>query len=125
MELPSLPEWALPQNNDGRGRPSAPNGRPGLHPLTGVPRPQNGSRNGICAQEVRERLRVLAQEIGFSLTTDVVQRTTGHMSLDEVKDGAKLTSLLDKMEDLARGVRRLQAAIAVVSPKYPDDDAKN
>jgi hypothetical protein len=111
VELPSLPEWALPRSYKAHDRPS------GLQQTNGAPRAQNGSTKGIFAQEVRERLRLLAEEIGFSLTSDVVQRTAGRKSLDEVKDGAKLTSLLDKMEDLARGVRRLRSAIAVAGPE--------
>ena len=95
LEVPGLPEWARPK------RPSRP-----VAATSG-----NGKRtNGAYGKELLQAVRELADEVGFSLTAEVVRRFTGKQSLDQVTDPAKLTLLMDKLDDLARGVRRLAAA---------------
>jgi predicted flap endonuclease-1-like 5' DNA nuclease len=41
----------------------------------------------------------------------VVRRVAGKERIDEIRDVAHLTSVLEKLEDRARGVRRLKAAV--------------
>lgn len=95
LEVPSLPEWARPKQ-PARQRPAM-NG--------------NGKRtNGAYGRELMQAVRDLADEVGFSLTAEAVRRFTGKQSLDQVTDPAKLTLLMDKLDDLARGVRRLASA---------------
>ena len=95
LEVPTLPEWARPKR---AAQPrQAANGK--------------GKRtNGAYGKELMQALRELADEVGFSLTAEAVRRYTGKQSLDQVTDPAKLTLLMDKLDDLARGVRRLAAA---------------
>jgi hypothetical protein len=101
LELPKLPDWAVPQ----KARPA---------PKTNGKRPENGSgrrKNGIYGEELLAALRALSEEVGFSLTRDVVRRVAGKERIDEIRDVAHLTSVLEKLEDRARGVRRLKAAV--------------
>jgi hypothetical protein len=49
--------------------------------------------------------------VGFSLTRFVVQSVAGKQELAAVRNNAHLTSVMEKLTDLARGVRRLKAAV--------------
>jgi predicted flap endonuclease-1-like 5' DNA nuclease len=101
LELPKLPDWAVPQ----KARQA---------PKTNGKRPENGNgrrKNGIYGEELLAALRTLSEEAGFSLTRDVVRRVAGKERIDEIREMAHLTSVLEKLEDRARGVRRLKAAV--------------
>lgn len=105
LELPKLPDWAVPKKAQPEPRAA---GR------TNGKRPENGNgrrKTGIYGEELLAALRALSEEIGFSLTRDVVRRIAGKESIDEIRDVAQLTSVLEKLEDRARGVRRLKAAV--------------
>jgi predicted flap endonuclease-1-like 5' DNA nuclease len=109
LELPTLPDWAVPQSGRGNGRPE----RKAADKTNGK-RPENGNgrrKNGIYGEELLAALRALSEEVGFSLTRDVVRRVAGKELIDEIRDVAHLTSVLEKLEDRARGVRRLKAAV--------------
>jgi hypothetical protein len=95
LEVPSLPEWARPK----------PTSRPPATPNRTAKR-----SNGAYGKELIQAVRDLADKVGFSLTAEAVHRFTGKQSLDQVTDPAKLTLLMDKLDDLSRGVRRLAAA---------------
>jgi hypothetical protein len=95
LEVPSLPEWARPKRASLRS--ATPNGTA-------------KRSNGAYGKELIQAVRDLADEVGFSLTAEAVRRFTGKQSLDQVTDPAKLTLLMDKLDDLARGVRRLATA---------------
>ena len=101
LELPKLPDWAVPQ----KARQA---------PKTNGKRPENGNgrrKNGIYGEELLAALRTLSEEAGFSLTRDVVRRIAGKERIDEIRDVAHLTSVLEKLEDRVRGVRRLKVAV--------------
>jgi len=136
LELPRLPEWALPRTirgfsgqaeshgrvanppqqagnghaKNGNGRPSnAPPARSGSHD-----RPQatgNSSRkDGVYGSELRKAVQDLADEVGFSLARAAVRSVAGKDDIEAVRNNAQLASLMEKLTDLARGVRRLRAA---------------
>jgi len=109
LELPKLPDWAVPQ----KGRPNGQPERKAAAKANGKqPEDGNGRRkNGIYGEELLSALRALSEEAGFSLTRDVVRRVAGKERIDEIRDVAHLTSVLEKLEDRARGVRRLKAAV--------------
>jgi predicted flap endonuclease-1-like 5' DNA nuclease len=109
LELPKLPDWAMPQKGRSNGRPE----RKAADRANGK-RPENGNgrrKTGIYGEELLAALRALSEEAGFSLTRDVVRRVAGKERIDEIRDVAQLTSVLEKLEDRARGVRRLKAAV--------------
>lgn len=136
LQLPSLPEWALPKagrgpvresTSDSQGRnesqrPSAVGGKNGVPKSTSAPSRQstanghsrhagNGRRNsGLYGDDLRHALQQLEKEVGFSLTRSVVQAVAGRDEIAAVKNNAQMTSLLEKLTDLARGVRRLKSA---------------
>ena len=60
--------------------------------------------------ELRQAVQRLAEEVGFSLTRSLLQAVAGKDEIGAIKDNAKLTSVLEKLTDLARGVARLRAA---------------
>jgi hypothetical protein len=95
LEVPALPEWARPK-------------RASRAPAAAIGTAKRS--NGAYGKELMEAVRDLAEEVGFSLTAEAVRRFTGKQSLDQVTDPAKLTLLMDKLDDLARGVRRLATA---------------
>jgi predicted flap endonuclease-1-like 5' DNA nuclease len=135
LQLPKLPDWALPQEmracsgepksarsdsdgskncgrngDDGNGakRNSMASGKTasGRSDRSGT----SGRTNGVYGAELRQAVQQLAGEVGFSLTRSVVQAVAGKNEIDAVRDNAKLTSLMEKLTDLARGVGRLRAA---------------
>jgi hypothetical protein len=137
MELPRLPDWALPKtarstgnqgeshrqeeypsqrsSADGRGHGEngrATNWQPGGSAPKG--RPQAGTngrrRNGVYGGELRKAVQDLAGEVGFSLARLVARSVAGKDEIKAVQDNARLTAVMDKLTDLARGVRRLRAA---------------
>jgi hypothetical protein len=64
----------------------------------------------VYGAELRHAVQQLAEEVGFSLTRSVVQAVAGKDEIGAVRDNAKLTSVMEKLTDLARGVRRLRVA---------------
>lgn len=137
LELPRLPEWALPgtirgssgqaeshgrvanppQQVSGNGHGKNSNGRQSNAPparsashdrlqATGDSR----RRNGVYGSELRKAVKDLADEVGFSLARAVARSVAGKDEIEAVRNNAQLTSLMDKLTDLARGVRRLRAA---------------
>jgi hypothetical protein len=137
LQLPKLPDWAVPQrvgagSGSGERRSGGPetdgsgnrNGA-GDHRSGGkrnstasgnAPSPRSqkqgtgGRTNGVYGAELRQAVQQLAEEVGFSLTRSVVQAVAGKEEIGAVRDNAKLTSVMEKLTDLARGVLRLRVA---------------
>jgi hypothetical protein len=119
LELPRLPDWAVPGNRNGGRRHeqdasttdgTATGGRPGPNG-TQVPRGSGAQNGGLHAEELRQTVKMLSAEVGFSLTRFVVRGIAGKDDIDEVRKNEQLTHIMERLEDLARGVRRLKAAI--------------
>jgi hypothetical protein len=60
--------------------------------------------------ELRTLLQDLAREVGSGLTSWAVRAVAGKNEIAAVRSNAQLTFLMERLTDLARGVRRLQAA---------------
>jgi hypothetical protein len=117
---PTLPDWA-------RGRNGV-SGRPKQHRNgTACRGPANQERGasakgssrsngtsegngGVFSAELGDTLQALSAEIGTGLTRYALKRVCGKATLAEVRNHAHLTALLEKLNDLARGVRRLKDA---------------
>jgi len=136
LQLPTLPEWALPKTarsaaREGRSRgqeanasqqSSATGENRSAPKSTSVPsrrstangRPHqagDGRRsNGLYGDELRHAVQQLGEEVGFSLTRSVVQAVAAKDEIEAVQSNAHMTSLMEKLTDLARGVRRLRSA---------------
>ena len=130
LQLPKLPNWALPRQMQGRsddgtsgtsgssGSKSRGGDRAKRNPVGSTRAPGEGSRgsgssrrtNGVYGAELRQAVQQLAEDVGFSLTRSVVQAVAGKDEIGAIRDNAKLTSVMEKLTDLARGVARLRAA---------------
>jgi hypothetical protein len=116
LELPRLPEWALPSSRrrssghrgsnehakNGNGELTRTNGR--SHTIG------NGRWTNGVGDELRTLLQDLAREVGSGLTSWAVRAVAGKNEIAAVRSNAQLTFLMERLTDLARGVRRLQAA---------------
>ncbi len=101
---PNLPDWAVP----GRTKPRpAPRDRDVAQP-----------RSGLIRTEVLAQVKQLAGTVGFSLAKFTLQKFGG--SAEPEKIGfAKLTTVLDKLTDVAKGIERLRtAANAIGEARY-------
>jgi hypothetical protein len=96
---PNLPDWAVP----GHAKPKpAPRDR-------GVAQP----RSGLIRTEVLAQVKQLAATVGFSLAKFTLQKFGG--SAEPEKIGfAKLTTVLDKLTDVAKGIERLRTAVNAI-----------
>ncbi len=107
LQVPHLPDWAIPKrSNNGQQRGKPRDGK--LNPATNG----NGThRNGLYRDELVAEVRRLSEQIGVSLSREVLRRFGGADEVERVRDIAKLTMVMERMEDLARGVARLKRAI--------------
>jgi hypothetical protein len=130
LQLPKLPNWALPRRmqggsgdgkSGGAGSGDSKNcGENGAkrdsmasnrRPSEGSPGSgSSGRTSGVYGAELRQAVQQLAEEVGFSLSRSVLQAVAGKGEIGAIKDNAKLTSAMEKLTDLARGVARLRAA---------------
>jgi hypothetical protein len=98
LQTPRLPEWAMPKSAQ---RPA--NGRP----KSG----SNGNgRGGLYQNEVLEQVKKLSATVGFSLSKGVLRTVANTEDPDKIRDMAKLSDVLARLQDLARGVERLRIA---------------
>ncbi|MCC6590167.1 MAG: hypothetical protein IT168_25975 [Bryobacterales bacterium] len=94
---PSLPEWAIPAHMQRQARPQA--------------APLAQPRQSLVQQETLAHVKRLCETVGFGLAKFALQKYGG--VTDPSKIGfAKLTTVLEKLTDLAKGVERLRAASA-------------
>ncbi len=98
LQVPRLPDWAIPkQSKNGKPKPGS-NGN-GNH------------RHGFYRDELLAEIRRLSGQVGVSLSREVLRRFAGTDEVESVRDISKLTMVMERMEDLARGVARLRRAI--------------
>jgi hypothetical protein len=105
VRTPNLPAWA---------RPSSPN--PQSHTQSashGTGRSGSSSRTGLVQQETLAQVKQLCAEVGYGLSKFTLQRYAGVM--DPSKVGfAKLTTVMEKLTDIAKGIERLRTASSAV-----------
>jgi hypothetical protein len=102
---PNLPDWAIPAHarprTQSQSRPHSP----------GPAQP----RQGLVQQESLAKVKQLCETVGFGLSKFTLQKYGG--VTDASKIGfAKLTTVFEKLTDLANGIERLRTA----SAKLPD-----
>ena len=96
---PTLPDWALPGYAKRQiQRP------PALPPKTNVQ-----PRQGLVREETLTHVKQLCETVGFGLAKFVLQKQAGVSSVDRI-GFAKLTIVLEKLTDIAKGIERLRAA---------------
>ncbi len=106
LETPRLLEWACPVNKD--------SGRTSATPPSRRPTPQN--RESLVQQELLSTVKKLCAEVGYSLSQFALS-VYGGVS-DPTRLGfAKLTTVCEKLNDLANGVTRLKKAQVALGPE--------
>jgi hypothetical protein len=110
LKCPGLPSWALPDTSRQDSGPS--NGK-----VTTAPANGNGRRgNGLYGAELRGAVEKLTDVVGFGLSLGVLKSVANVDAVEKVRDMTKLSIVMEKLENLARGVSRLRAAIDKVGP---------
>jgi hypothetical protein len=98
---PNLPEWAIPAHLRRQTQTQT------RHQAATPTQP----RQGLVQQETLAHVKQLCETVGFGLSKFALQKYGG--VTDASKIGfAKLTTVLEKLTDLAKGVERLRAASA-------------
>ncbi|MBK7926002.1 MAG: hypothetical protein IPJ98_00495 [Bryobacterales bacterium] len=96
VRTPSLPEWARPRS-------------PNQHTASKGP----GARQGLVQQETLAQVQQLCDQVGFGLSKFTLHKYAG--VTDPSKAGyAKLTTVLERLADIAKGIERLRAATSVI-----------
>jgi hypothetical protein len=113
LETPRLPDWARPKTQQPRkqgGSAEQQTSSP-QHKQNGNGTPRNG-RGGLYRDELLGQVKALCGTVGFSLAGTVLKTVANVDAPEKVRDMAKLTMIFEKLQDLARGVERLRAAVA-------------
>jgi hypothetical protein len=112
LGTPRLPDWAVPNGHGGGHQRVEHSGNgqaePGRNGAT-----RNGKR-GLYRQEMLEQVRGLCATVGVSLSNSVLLMVAKTEAPDKIRDIGKLSDVLARLQDLARGVERLKAAAAKV-----------
>lgn len=113
LESPRLPDWARPktQQPPKQGGSAAQQTSSPQHKQNGNGTPRNG-RGGLYRDELLGQVKALCGTVGFSLARTVLKTVANVEAAEKVHDMAKLTMVFEKLQDLARGVERLRAAVA-------------
>ena len=113
LETPRLPDWARPKLQRGGGENTANGKHQGNgQPQTGTGGGARNGRGGLYRDEVLGQVKALCETVGFSLSKGVLRAVAKVEVPDKIRDMAKLTAALEKLQDTSRGVERLRAAIA-------------
>jgi hypothetical protein len=112
LETPKLPDWARPKRQENRGR-NSPNGKHYANgqQQTGTNGAVRNGRGGLYRDELLGQVRALCGTVGFNLSKGVLQAVAKVEDPDKIRDMAKLTAVFEKLQDMARGVERLRAAV--------------
>lgn len=94
---PTLPEWALPGHAKRQTLRTSPSKR------------DSQTRQGLVREETLAQVKQLCETVGFGLSKFVLQKQAG-VSRPEGIGFAKLTIVLEKLTDIAKGIERLRAA---------------
>ena len=113
LETPRLPDWARPKLQRRGGE----NGANGKHQANSQPQTPTGGgakngRGGLYRDELLGHVKALCGTVGFSLSKNVLRAVAKVEDPDKIRDMAKLTAAFEKLQDMARGVERLRAAMA-------------
>jgi hypothetical protein len=113
LETPRLPDWARPKLQ----RHGSENATNGNHQANGQSKTQAGGgakngRGGLYREELLGHVKALCETVGFSLSKGVLLAVAKVEDPDKIREIAKLTAAFEKLQDLARGVERLRAAVA-------------
>ena len=98
VHAPNLPAWAMPGYT--MRQSSVQPVRP-----TGIQQP----RSGLVREETLARVKQLCETVGFGLTKFALQKYGGAAE-PEMIGFAKLTIVLDKLNDIAKGIERLRTS---------------
>lgn len=96
--IPNLPDWAAP--GFCKRQSQAPAAK------TGGPRQP---RSGLVREETLARVKQLCETVGFGLAKFALQKYGGTTEPERV-GFSKLTTVLDKLTDMAKGIERLRTA---------------
>ena len=112
LETPKLPDWARPKLQESCGG----NSTAGKHQAkgrqaTGIAGVGRSGRGGLYRDELLGQVKALCGTVGFCLSKGVLQAVAKVENPDKIRDMAKLTAAFDKLQDMARGVERLRAAV--------------
>jgi hypothetical protein len=118
LEMPRLPDWARPKvcQPPRHCRAGGQNGANNQQKQNGAGSPRNG-RGGLFREELLGHLKDLCETVGFSLSASVLKAVGDVDDAAKIRDMARLTAVLEKLQDLARGVERLRAAIGKVGER--------
>lgn len=107
LSRPKLPDWALPKRKLNGSRPggTACSKDSGVQPTGSV---------SLDVAEIRQRVRSLSGQVGFSLARSLTIAIVGVETAEGVQDVGVLAMLAAKLEDTVRGIERLRAATAIV-----------
>jgi hypothetical protein len=113
LETPRLPDWARPKTQQPRkqGCSAEKQSSSPQHKQNGNGTPRNGP-GGLYRDELLGQVKALCGTVGFSLARTVLKTVANVDAPEKVRDMAKLTMIFEKLQDLARGVERLRAAVA-------------
>lgn len=111
LETPRLPEWARPKTQRPQKQAGAAERQTSSHKENGNGTPRNG-RGGLYRDELLGQVKALCGTVGFSLARTVLKTVANVEAAEKIRDMAKLTMIFEKLQDLARGVERLRAAVA-------------
>jgi hypothetical protein len=112
LETPKLPDWARPKLQR-HGENSAHSKHQGNgQQQTGTNGGARNGRGGLYREELLGHVKALCGTVGFSLSKGVLQVVAKVEDPDKIRDNAKLTAAFEKLQDMARGVERLRAAVA-------------
>jgi hypothetical protein len=112
LETPKLPDWARPKLQR-HGENSAHSKHQGNgQQQTGTNGGARNGRGGLYREELLGHVKALCGTVGFSLSKGVLQVVAKVEDPDKIRDIAKLTAAFEKLQDMARGVERLRAAVA-------------
>ena len=110
---PRLPDWALPSRDRAREKPA---GNTSAQHVNGQQRTSTparaAGRNGLYRDEVLGQVNALCGSVGHSLSQCVLRTIANVKDASRIHNMAKLTNVFEKLQDTARGVERLRAAIA-------------
>ena len=96
VRTPALPEWAIPVQLRRPVQQQAPR--------------VNQPKQGIVQRETLAEVKRLCEVVGIGLTKFTLQKYAGVNDVSKI-GFAKLTLVLDKLTDLARGIERLRIAL--------------
>lgn len=107
VQTPSVPDWALPsyarrqQQEEKKER-----------------RSQNTPRQGIVREETLAMVRALCNKVGHSLSQTILKTYLGTNQLADLSElgFARLTSVMERLNDIANGINRLGRAAEIVGP---------